>query len=65
MQNVRFGCLLEHPLAYLKGVLQLLKSLKEPCKRSNFQRAMNAREWASKSLATVSIGDTSGVPANE
>ncbi|KFK32103.1 hypothetical protein AALP_AA6G199200 [Arabis alpina] len=34
--------------------------LKEPCMSSNLQEgAMNARAWASKSLATVSIGDSS------
>ncbi|XVE95291.1 hypothetical protein REPUB_Repub02eG0083600 [Reevesia pubescens] len=55
--NVKLGSLLEHPLAYLKRAIQLFNSLKEPCKRSNLQGAMNARAWASKSLATVSIGD--------
>ncbi|KAE8690407.1 5'-adenylylsulfate reductase-like 4 [Hibiscus syriacus] len=57
IQNVKLGALLEHPLAYLKRAIQLFNSLKEPCKRSNLQGAMNARAWASKSLATVSIGD--------
>ncbi|XP_039055695.1 5'-adenylylsulfate reductase-like 4 isoform X2 [Hibiscus syriacus] len=57
IRNVKFGALLEHPVAYLKRVIQLINSLKEPCKRSNLQGAMNARAWASKSLATVSIGD--------
>ncbi|GLT31155.1 hypothetical protein SLA2020_059130 [Shorea laevis] len=61
--NLRFCSLLEHPLAYLKRA-QLLNSLKEPhkrsSKRSNLQEgARNARAWASKSLATVSIGDAS------
>lgn len=57
--NLRFGNLLEHPLAYLKRV-QLFSFLKDPRKRSNLQGgAMNARAWASKSLATVSIGDAS------
>lgn len=60
IRNVRFGSLFEHPLAYLKRAVQLFNSLKEPCKRSNLQEgAMNARVWASKSLATVSIGDSS------
>lgn len=60
IRNVRFGGLFEHPLAYLKRAVQLFNSLKEPCKRSNLQEgAMNARVWASKSLATVSIGDSS------
>ncbi|XWS21497.1 hypothetical protein CRYUN_Cryun30bG0059500 [Craigia yunnanensis] len=57
IQNVKLGSLLEHPLAYLKRAIQLFNSLKEPCKRSNSQGAMNARAWASKSLATISIGD--------
>ncbi|KAK8705512.1 hypothetical protein V6N13_049113 [Hibiscus sabdariffa] len=57
IRNVKLGALLEHPLAYLKRAIQLFNSLKEPCKRSNLQGAMNARGWASKSLATVSIGD--------
>ncbi|KAF3445842.1 hypothetical protein FNV43_RR11019 [Rhamnella rubrinervis] len=69
IQNMRLGSLLEHPLAYLKRAIQLFNSLKEPCKRSNLQEgAMNARAWASKSLATVSIGDAStsrGVPVSE
>lgn len=44
--------------------------LKEPCMSSNLQEgAMNARAWASKSLATVSIGDSSsssrGVSASQ
>ncbi|KAM1180581.1 hypothetical protein ACFX13_019970 [Malus domestica] len=60
IQNMRLGSLLEHPLAFLKRAVQLFNSLKEPCKRSNLQEgAMNARVWASKSLATVSIGDAS------
>ncbi|XWS25286.1 hypothetical protein CRYUN_Cryun27aG0056200 [Craigia yunnanensis] len=57
IRNVKLGSLLEHPLAYLKRAILLFNSLKEPCKRSNLQGAMNARAWASKSLATVSIGD--------
>lgn len=60
VQNVRLGSLWEHPSAYLKRAIHLFNSLKEPCKRSNLQEgAMNARAWASKSLATVSIGDAS------
>lgn len=60
IRNMRLGSLLEHPLAFLKRAVQLFNSLKEPCKRSNLQEgAMNARVWASKSLATVSIGDAS------
>ena len=55
VQNMRLGSLLEHPRAYLNRAVQLFNSLKEPCKRSNLQEgALNARAWASKSLATVS-----------
>ena len=57
IRNMKLGSLLEHPLAYLKRAILLFNSLKEPCKRSNLQGAMSARAWASKSLATVSIGD--------
>lgn len=57
--NLRFGSLFEHPLAYLNRS-QLFSKLNDPRKRSNLQGgAMNARAWASKSLATVSIGDAS------
>ncbi|KAJ7965719.1 5-adenylylsulfate reductase-like protein [Quillaja saponaria] len=61
IQNVRLGSLLEHPLVYLKRTMQLFSSsMKQPCKRTNLQGgAINARAWASKSLATVSIGDSS------
>ncbi|KAK2442420.1 5'-adenylylsulfate reductase [Trifolium repens] len=60
IQNVRLWSLLEHPLVYLKRIIQSVYHLKEPCKRSNLQEgAMNARAWASKSLATVSIGEES------
>jgi len=60
IQNIRLGSLLEHPLIYLKRLIQSFNCLKEPCKRSNLQEgAMNARAWASKSLATVSIGEES------
>ncbi|PON73229.1 DnaJ-like [Parasponia andersonii] len=69
IRNMRFGTMLEHPIAYLKRAVLLSNSLKEPCKRSNLQEgAMNAKAWASKSLATVSIGDASTsrrVPVNE
>ncbi|KAG6774149.1 hypothetical protein POTOM_021499 [Populus tomentosa] len=68
MQNMRLESLLEHPRAYLNRAIQLFNSLK-PCKKSNLQEgAMNARAWASKSLATVSIGDAStsrGAPVCE
>lgn len=60
IQNVRLWTLLEHPLVYLKRIIQSIYRLKEPCKRSNLQEgAMNAKAWASKSLATVSIGEES------
>ncbi|KAI4337687.1 hypothetical protein L6164_016071 [Bauhinia variegata] len=60
IQSVRLGSLLEHPLLYLKRIVQSFSHLKEPCKRSNLQEgAMNAKAWASKSLATVSIGEGS------
>ncbi|XP_024010182.1 5'-adenylylsulfate reductase-like 6 [Eutrema salsugineum] len=49
-RNMRPGNFLEHVVAMY---------LKEPCMSSNLQGAMNARAWASKSLATVSIGDSS------
>ncbi|KAK4434205.1 5'-adenylylsulfate reductase-like 4 [Sesamum alatum] len=58
--NVSLSSLWEHPVVYLKQVIQLFNSLKEPCKRSNLQEgAKNAKAWASKSLATVSLGDAS------
>ncbi|KAF5740238.1 5'-adenylylsulfate reductase-like 4-like [Tripterygium wilfordii] len=60
IQFERLESLLEHSLAYLNRAKQLLNYAKEPCKLRNFQGgAMNARVWASKSLATVSIGDAS------
>jgi hypothetical protein len=59
-RHVRLRSLWEHPLAYLNRVIQLFRLLKEPCKRSNIQEgAMNAKAWASKSLASVSFGETS------
>lgn len=58
--NVWLRSLWEHPLAYLNRAIQLFSSLKEPCKRSNLQEgAMNAKAWASKSLASVSFGEAS------
>ncbi|KAJ9166579.1 hypothetical protein P3X46_021309 [Hevea brasiliensis] len=68
IQNLRLGSLLKHPWAYLNGIIQIFNSLKEPCRKSNLQGAMNARAWASKSLATVSIGDAGtsrGAPITE
>lgn len=63
LRAMNLGCLWslwEYPLSYLNRAIQLFGSLKEPCKRSNLQEgAMNARAWASKSLASVSIGDGS------
>ncbi|KDP41389.1 hypothetical protein JCGZ_15796 [Jatropha curcas] len=67
-RNMRLRSLLEHPRVYLNQIIQVLNSLKEPCRKSNLQGAMNARAWASKSLATVSIGDAStsrGAPISE
>lgn len=67
--NLRLGSLLEHPRAYLNQIIQVFNSLKEPCRKCNLQEgAMSARAWASKSLATVSIGDAStsrGAPISE
>lgn len=57
--NIRLKSLWEHPLAYLNRAIQLFSSLKEPCKRTNLQGAMNAKVWASKSLASVSFGEAS------
>jgi len=55
-QNMRLESLQEHTVGFLS---RLCMYLREPCKRSNLQGgAMNARAWASKSLATVSIGDS-------
>ncbi|KAL1223501.1 5'-adenylylsulfate reductase-like 4 [Cardamine amara subsp. amara] len=60
VQNMRLESLLEHTVWFLSRAVQLCMQLKEPCRRSNLQGgAMNARAWASKSLATVSIGDSS------
>ncbi|KAJ4839462.1 hypothetical protein Tsubulata_022964 [Turnera subulata] len=60
IQNVRLVSLLEHPRVSFNRMVQLFNSLKEPCKKRNLQEgAMNARAWASKSLATVSLGDAS------
>ncbi|CAH2035350.1 unnamed protein product [Thlaspi arvense] len=59
-QNMSLESLQEHTVGFLSRGVQLCMHLKEPCKRSNLQGgAMNARAWASKSLATVSIGDSS------
>ncbi|XP_028111584.1 5'-adenylylsulfate reductase-like 4 [Camellia sinensis] len=56
--NMKLKSLWEHPPAYLNQAIQLFNSLKEPRKRSNLQEgAMNAKAWASKSLASVSFGD--------
>lgn len=58
--HIRIRSLWELPLLYLNGAVQLCNSLKEPCKRSNLQEgAMNAKAWASKSLASVSFGESS------
>ncbi|KAF5958795.1 hypothetical protein HYC85_006020 [Camellia sinensis] len=56
--NMKLKSLWEHPPAYLNRAIQLFNSLKEPWKRSNLQEgAMNAKAWASKSLASVSFWD--------
>ncbi|XP_075479570.1 5'-adenylylsulfate reductase-like 4 [Primulina tabacum] len=48
-----------NPMAYFDGVKHLCNHLKKPCKNSNLQEgAKNAKVWASKSLATVSFGDS-------
>ncbi|KAJ8555572.1 hypothetical protein K7X08_013068 [Anisodus acutangulus] len=58
--HIRIRSLWELPLLYLNRAVQLCNSLKEPCKRSNLQEgAMNAKAWASKSLASVSFGESS------
>ncbi|KAL5705224.1 5'-adenylylsulfate reductase-like [Ranunculus cassubicifolius] len=60
VRNLSLMSLWEHPLAHLRRAMQVFGALKERCKRSNLQEgAMNARAWASKSLASVSIGDAS------
>ncbi|XP_055960761.1 5'-adenylylsulfate reductase-like 4 [Mercurialis annua] len=33
--NLRMGSFLEHPRAYLNGIMQIFNSLKEPCKKRN------------------------------
>lgn len=58
--HVRIRSLWELPLLYMNRAIQLCNSLQEPCKRSNLQEgAMNAKAWASKSLASVSFGESS------
>ncbi|GFY96124.1 APR-like 4 [Actinidia rufa] len=58
--NMSLRSWFEHPLAYMNREIQLFNSLKEPRKRSNLQEgALNAKAWASKSLASVSFGDAS------
>lgn len=59
VMNTRLRNLLAHPSVYLNQGIQIFSHLKDPCKRSNFQEgAMNAKVWASKSLASVSFGDS-------
>lgn len=57
----RIGTFWEHPLRYLNRAKQVYNAMKDPCKGRNFQEgAINARAWASKSLASaVAIGDPS------
>ncbi|KAF8404612.1 hypothetical protein HHK36_009499 [Tetracentron sinense] len=60
IRNVSFVSLWEHPLGFLNRAMQVFNALKEPCKKTNLQEgALNATAWASKSLASVSIGDAS------
>nr|DAD21967.1 TPA_asm: hypothetical protein HUJ06_023430 [Nelumbo nucifera] len=60
VQNASLMSLWKYPLAYLKHAIHVFNVPKEPCKRNNLQEgAMSARAWASKSLASVSIGDSS------
>lgn len=58
-QHVRMGTLWERPLCYLNKAKQLFNSIMDARKRTNFQGgAINARAWASKSLASaVALGD--------
>lgn len=59
MQYASLVSLWDHFQAYLQEAKQGLNRL-NPCKQSNLQEgAMNAKAWASKSLATVSIGEAS------
>lgn len=55
IRNTRIISLWECPSMFLNQAMQVFKILKEPCKRrSNLQeRAIHARTWASKSLASV------------
>ncbi|OUZ99636.1 Thioredoxin-like fold [Macleaya cordata] len=57
--NISLVSLWEH---LLLALMQVLNALKRPfCKTSNMQeRAMNARSWASKSLASVSFSESVG-----
>ncbi|OVA14221.1 Thioredoxin-like fold [Macleaya cordata] len=59
IRNMSLISLWECPLTFLNQAMQVFKVLKEPFKkRSNLQdRAIHARTWASKSLASVSISD--------
>jgi len=58
--NASLSSLWERPLLHLKSAMHLLNSLIEPCKKGNLQEgAKNAKAWASQSLATVSLGDSS------
>uniref|UniRef100_A0A7N0UKR5 Thioredoxin domain-containing protein n=1 Tax=Kalanchoe fedtschenkoi TaxID=63787 RepID=A0A7N0UKR5_KALFE len=56
--SIRLASLWEHPRTCMNGAAHLINSLKDPFKKRNLQ-ALNAKAWASKSLASVSIGDTS------
>ncbi|KAJ8772093.1 hypothetical protein K2173_027270 [Erythroxylum novogranatense] len=69
IQIIRSWSLLDHAKAYLNRVIQLCLSFKEPYRKRHLQEgSINPRAWASKSLATVSIGDASssrGAPVSE
>ncbi|KAL9666880.1 hypothetical protein QQ045_001224 [Rhodiola kirilowii] len=57
-RSMRLASIWEHPQTCMNGALHLINSLKDPFKKRNL-RPLNAKAWASKSLASVSIGDTS------
>ncbi|KAL5992446.1 5'-adenylylsulfate reductase-like [Asimina triloba] len=59
VRNASVMQLWEHPQAFLEQAMQTVSRMK-PCQRSNLQEgAMNAKAWASKSLASVAIGEAS------
>lgn len=61
---VNGAILRENHLTFIEQILYIfninrIKSSLKFCKRRNFQGAMNARVWASKSFASVSLGEGS------